>query len=210
MNLKKRLIAKSKDFQMEYTAPDLHEQMCQKLIELLPSTPHEYVVVCIGTDRSTGDAFGPLIGSYLSELRPRHMTVYGTLKKPVHATNLTEYIAHIEEQHRKAFIIAIDACLGKSRSVGNLITGTGPIKPGAALNKQLPEIGNVHITGIVNVGGFMEHTVLQNTRLSIVVDMAKKVTAMLNQIDQQLTYGQIIPAMISQKRAASYAVDALE
>lgn len=208
MNLKKRVTAKNNDFRMDYTAPDLHKQMCHKLIGWLPNTPHEYVIVCIGTDRSTGDALGPLIGSYFSELMPRHMTVYGTLKRPVHATNLPDYMEHIERQHRKAFVIAIDACLGKNDSVGNIITGIGSIKPGAAFNKKLPEIGDVYITGIVNVGGFMEYSVLQNTRLSIVVDMAKKVTAVLNQIDQQLTYGRVPPAMISQKGGASFVVDA--
>ncbi|MNN53765.1 hypothetical protein D3C81_1685430 [compost metagenome] len=30
----------------------------------------------------------------------------------------------------------------------------------------------MHITGIVNVGGFMEYLVLQNTRLSLVMNMA--------------------------------------
>ncbi|MNJ05080.1 hypothetical protein D3C73_1661750 [compost metagenome] len=31
----------------------------------------------------------------------------------------------------------------------------------------------MHITGIVNVGGFMEYFVLQNTRLSLVMDLAE-------------------------------------
>jgi len=48
-----------------------------------------------------------------------------------------------------------------------------------------------------------EYSVLQNTRLSVVVDMAKKVTAILNRIDQHLTHGRIHPAVISQKSIAS-------
>ncbi|MGB4008573.1 MAG: DUF1256 domain-containing protein, partial [Bacillota bacterium] len=32
-----------------------------------------------------------------------------------------------------------------------------------------------HITGIVNVGGFMEYLVLQNTRLSLVIRMAEAI-----------------------------------
>ncbi|WP_269410767.1 spore protease YyaC [Lentibacillus daqui] len=223
MNLKKQLKTKNDVFRMDYTDPDLLEIMGEKLISWLPKFPHEYVIVCIGTDRSTGDALGPLIGSFFTELRPRHMTVYGTLKKPVHAANLHDYVRHIERRHRCPFIIAIDACLGKSRSVGSIVTGVGPIKPGAAMNKQLPEIGNIYITGVVNVSGFeigniyitgvvnvsgfMEYSVLQNTRLSIVIDMAKKVTAILDQIDRQLTHGRKLPAMISQKNIASSKID---
>ncbi|MEN1966541.1 spore protease YyaC [Lentibacillus sp. N15] len=207
MNLKKRLRTKNDVLRMAYTDPDVLEIMSEKLISWLPKLPHEYVVVCIGTDRSTGDALGPFIGSFFNELKPRHITVYGTLNKPVHAANLADYVQHINRRHQHPFIIAIDACLGKSHSVGSLVTGTGPIKPGAALNKNLPKIGDVHITGVVNVGGFMEYSVLQNTRLSIVVEMAKKVTSILDRIDQQLTYGRTLPAIIAHRTAASSIID---
>lgn len=43
---------------------------------------------------------------------------------------------------------------------------------GAAVNKSLPLVGEIHITGVVNVGGFMEYLVLQNTRLNLVMRMA--------------------------------------
>jgi putative sporulation protein YyaC len=49
--------------------------------------------------------------------------------------------------------------------------GEGPVRPGAGVNKDLPPVGTHHITGIVNVGGFMEYFVLQNTRLSLVMDL---------------------------------------
>ncbi|WP_345613734.1 spore protease YyaC, partial [Pseudonocardia adelaidensis] len=76
-------------------------------------------------------------------------------------------------QHNNPFIIAVDASLGKTESVGNIIGDTGSLRPGAALNKDLPEIGDIHITGVVNISGFMEYAVLQSTRLSLVVEMAK-------------------------------------
>ena len=38
------------------------------------------------------------------------------------------------------------------------------------------------ISGIVNVGGFMEYVVLQNTRLSLVMNMANKIAQVLNWI----------------------------
>ncbi|MFY9218842.1 MAG: DUF1256 domain-containing protein, partial [Tepidanaerobacteraceae bacterium] len=47
----------------------------------------------------------------------------------------------------------------------------GSLKPGAGVNKKLPPVGNFHITGVVNVGGFMEYLVLQNTRLFTVMKM---------------------------------------
>lgn len=133
----------------------------------------EIVLVCIGTDRSTGDALGPLIGSHLMEHAVSGCTVLGTLDNPVHATNLADTMLWVSEQFENPLVLAVDACLGRVESVGLLTVGAGSLKPGAAVNKTLPEVGQVYITGVVNVGGFMEFLVLQNTRLSLVWRMAR-------------------------------------
>lgn len=196
MNLKSRLTMKNEAIRIAHTDPNLCDTMSDSIVSWLPRIPKEYIIVCVGTDRSTGDALGPLTGTYLMEKRLRHMTVYGTLQDPVHATNLKDYIQLIERQHKNAFIIAIDACLGKTSSVGQIIACEGSLKPGAALNKALPPIGDIHITGVVNISGFMEYSVLQNTRLSIVVEMAKKIADVLDLVDQQLTASYVTPAVI--------------
>ncbi len=133
------------------------------------------VIVCIGTDRSTGDCLGPLVGSKLMEHNPNRFEVRGTLDEPVHASNLHECLNSLSK-YDNPFIVAIDACLGNIDSVGYLNLGAGPLKPGAGVNKQLPSVGDLHITGIVNVGGFMEYFVLQNTRLNLVMKMAKTIS----------------------------------
>jgi len=78
----------------------------------------------------------------------------------------------INSKYSVPYIIAIDACLGKLENVGCISVGRGSLKPGAAVNKNLPAVGDAYVTGIVNVGGFMEHMVLQSTRLNLVVKMA--------------------------------------
>src|SRR5690625_5617353 len=99
------------------------------------------------------------------------MIIYGTLHEPVHATNLESYVMDIKENHRNPYIIAVDACLGRNTSVVCLITGVGPLLPGAALNKPLPSIGDMHIAVVVNIGGFMELSGLLKTRLFVVFDL---------------------------------------
>lgn len=136
----------------------------------------EIIFFCVGTDRSTGDSLGPLVGSKLSRKRKGSYTVMGTLDEPVHAVNMNDNLTYINENFQKPFIIAIDACLGQISSVGCIQIGQGPIKPGAGVQKDLPPVGDMHITGIVNVSGFMEYFVLQNTRLSQVMNMAEKIT----------------------------------
>ncbi len=131
----------------------------------------ELVFLCIGTDRATGDCLGPLVGSRLKSLSPS-TAVYGTLETPVHATNLQETLDEIFAIYTQPFVIAVDACLGNADRIGHINVRRGSLKPGTALNKTLPAVGDFHISAVVNVGGFFEHMVLQNTRLFIVSKMA--------------------------------------
>lgn len=135
------------------------------------------VIVCIGTDRSTGDALGPIAGTLLRDKGLPGVHVYGTLEQPVHATNLQETITMLAERHHNALVVAIDACLGKSDSVGTITVGSGSLRPGAGVNKELPAVGDIYITGVVNVGGFMEYFVLQNTRLYLVFRLAEAIAS---------------------------------
>lgn len=141
----------------------------------LGRSAQETVFLCIGTDRSTGDSLGPLVGSRIRAYRSERVHVYGTLDEPVHAANLAKTLASVKEHHEDATIIAIDACLGKSEHVGHIGVRRGPLLPGRGVNKRLPPVGDIHIIGIVNVGGFMEYFVLQNTRLHLVMNMAETI-----------------------------------
>lgn len=176
-------------FKVDHNEPRAAESLAERLLSLVSEQgpSRQVVIVCIGTDRSTGDALGPLVGSKLSARLADHsyVTVYGTLESPVHAVNLKDTIQEIQGRYHDPYVIAVDACLGQIQSVGLVTIGNGPLKPGAGVNKVLPEVGNIHITGIVNVGGFMEYFVLQNTRLSIVMRMADCIADGLHQAVMQ-------------------------
>lgn len=137
-----------------------------------PMEDRDVVLLCIGTDRSTGDALGPLTGTRLRALGLPASCVYGTLDDPVHATNLKDILTSIETGHHHPLLVPIDACLGKVDRVGNVNIRYGTLSPGTAVKKDLPAVGEFHISGNVNVSGFLEHMVLQNTRLSVVMNMA--------------------------------------
>jgi len=77
----------------------------------------------------------------------------------------------VQSTYKNPFIIAIDASLGRSENVGTIKIAPGALKPGAGVNKNLPPVGDFHVTGVVNVAGFMEYLVLQNTRLFTVMKM---------------------------------------
>ncbi|WP_134683592.1 spore protease YyaC [Brevibacillus migulae] len=166
-------------FKVDYKSEQAIEQLGQHLAARFRSTPadQDVVILCIGTDRSTGDSLGPLVGTKLHARYSRQYHVYGTLEHPVHAMNLAEKLDEIQHTHHNPLMIAIDACLGQFSSVGSINVIDGPLKPGAGVKKELPAVGTFHITGIVNVGGFMEYFVLQNTRLYIVMQMAEIIAA---------------------------------
>lgn len=146
------------------------------LQNFLQTTPKKKqpLILCIGTDRATGDSLGPLTGWQLQNLiKQDRAKIWGTIDFPVHAGNLHEIHTTLQPQLTAHPLIAIDACLGHFSNVGTIVFQKGPLKPGTALKKTLPAVGDVGITGIVNLGGLLERQIIQNTRLSIVLKMSR-------------------------------------
>lgn len=141
-------------------------------LSLLVRSHRSIIFLCIGTDRSTGDSLGPLVGEKLKFLDRENIFFYGNLEKPIHAKNLSDTISYIYSTHENPYIIAIDACLGSLQNVGKVFIEAKPLFPGAAMNKDLPKVGDLSITGIVNISGALEFMVLQNTRLYTVMKLA--------------------------------------
>ncbi|MNI40330.1 hypothetical protein D3C73_945480 [compost metagenome] len=150
-----------------------------KLKQVLPKglKAKDVVFACVGTDRSTGDALGPLVGTRLKQLG---YDVRGTLEKPMHATNIDSVMETVADDK---VVIGVDACLGSSSRVGMVKAEKGPLRPGAGVGKDLTHVGDYNIVGIVNVGGFMEYYVLQNTRL---FNVLKLVDEIVDQIQKAL------------------------
>jgi putative sporulation protein YyaC len=113
-----------------------------------------------------------LIGDKLRFLVRDRVYLYGNLEYPVHAKNLCETIKEINLQYTNPYIVAIDACLGSLQNIGKVFVEKKPLTPGAAMNKDLPAVGDLSITGIVNISGTLEFMVLQNTRLYTVMSLA--------------------------------------
>ena len=76
------------------------------------------VFLCIGTDRSTGDSLGPLIGYKLKEKRLERVEILGTLERPVHAMNLETYQAILKFQYPDHVVVAVDASVGNIEHIG--------------------------------------------------------------------------------------------
>ena len=138
---------------------------------------HTPVILCIGTDRATGDCLGPLVGNALKSYHNKYMVV-GDLKSPVHALNLKPTLDDIYSNIDNPFIIAIDASLGSAKHIGRITLSNCPIAPGKGVNKKLPVVGNISITGIVSMSG-QNPSMLQSTRLYVVMQLANCISGAL-------------------------------
>jgi len=144
-----------------------------RLSALLRGSKKPPVFVCIGSDRVTGDCLGPLTGHLMVNKYDIEAFVYGTLEFPVTALNLEESRDFIMGAHPGQKIIAVDAALGFTEQVGAIRVRRGGIKPGAAVAKELPVIGDIGITAVVGSADFPAREQLVATRLGLVMKIAE-------------------------------------
>jgi putative sporulation protein YyaC len=148
------------------------ERMANKLNKIINNTSKEILFLCIGTDRSTGDSLGPLVGTILKD-KNIHFPIYGTLQAPVHALNIKTVLKEIHDTYEDPFIIGIDACLGDEKKIGTIFIVEGAFIPGKALKKDLPSVGDCHLKAIVNyLDPLSPVQSLNSTRLSTVIKIA--------------------------------------
>lgn len=146
---------------------------------LRPVIARPILIVCLGTDRSTGDSFGPFTGSLLHSLTS-YPYIYGTLSHPIHRQNYFDKMTALHHRFPHGYIIAIDASLGKSDDIGHIRIREGSIRPAGAFSKELPPIGNLAVTGIVGASGIHDYQTLQSARLSLILSMASQLAETLS------------------------------
>ena len=142
------------------------------------------VILCIGTDRSTGDSLGPLIGYKLKEMNTVNFTIFGTLDRPVHAMNLDEYVNILQRFYRNDLVVAVDASVGHKEHIGYVTLGKGALKPGLGVSKELRAVGDIFITGIVGSCGNYDPLMLQSVRLSVVMNLADCISSSIYLVEK--------------------------
>jgi len=148
----------------------------ERALGRLGAPGRDVVFACIGTDRSTGDALGPLVGQRLLRLGFPARSVVGTLEEPLHALNLRDRMLPVLERPDRPLVVAVDAALGPSTGVGTVHLRSGGLLPGQGVGKDLPQVGELAITATVNIqAGAMDVQILQSTRLFVVQELAEMI-----------------------------------
>ena len=140
----------------------------------------DIVFLCVGTDRITGDCFGPLVGSKLQNLLEKdnysNINIYGSLEKNINYKNIESVLTGINS---KTGIIVVDAALSKKENIGKVFVSNSKTTLGKGLAKNRIELGDISIktvvakdykTPIYNFKG------LQNIPLNTVISLANIVS----------------------------------
>ena len=132
------------------------------------------VIVCIGSDLAIGDSLGPIVGSMLKfKTQGLGNFLYGTLAAPITAKEIRYMRTFLRETHKDSPVIAVDAAVGEAGDIGLIKLHDTPLMPGAGANKQLGEIGDISIMGIVAEKSIGNYGLLNTTRLNLVYSMAE-------------------------------------
>lgn len=70
-------------------------------------------------------------------------------------------------------VVAIDACLGDSNSIGEIHARNEPIHPGKGVGKSLRSVGDMSIIAIVDSSENIDLFTSRPIRLSFILDMSK-------------------------------------
>lgn len=139
----------------------------------------DLVFLCIGTDRMTGDCFGPLVGSKIKEKIENNnifnVNIYGSLEDNISFANIEETLNKIYKKHPKAYIIVIDAALSKKENIGKIFVSEGKLTLGKGLNKNKIQVGNANIKAVVGKDYKLSNynfMALQNISLNSVMKLA--------------------------------------
>ena len=139
------------------------------------------IFLCVGTDRITGDTFGPIVGHKLKRLYEdvRNIEVIGDLENTVCDANIECVMQNIRKKYQNPFIIAIDSALSCKENVGRIVVEDRGIYLGSGIGKGKICIGDMSIKGVVaqNLGNPKSNMqLLQNISLGFVLDMAETVS----------------------------------
>lgn len=137
------------------------------------------VFVCIGSDLVMGDSLGPLCGTILKQ-KKLGAFVYGTLNQPITAKEIKYVKEYLKKMHPNSVIVAIDAAVGDQTDVGLIrVVGKG-LRPGLGVDKNLGELGDISIIGIVAPKSSDNFKLFNLTRLNLVYKMAEKISNGIN------------------------------
>lgn len=134
------------------------------------------IFICIGSDLVLGDSLGPLVGTMLKK-KNISSYIYGTLHQPITAKEIEHARIHLKQMHPNSLIVALDAAVGCPSDIGLIKVIDKGLKPGLGIDKDLCEIGDVSIIGVVAEKTIKHYSLFNLTRLNLIYKMAEQIAS---------------------------------
>lgn len=162
---------------------DKYNEFVKEFTEIIENKKYENIILlCIGTDRITGDCFGPIVGSILINKLKNYnipnIDVIGCLEDNVSFQKIENRLLPKLSQYKNPLIISIDAALSNTNNVGEIFVKNSGIELGRSLNKRHKIFGDISIKAVVgkNMKCNQENfRILQNIPLNKVMKLSNLV-----------------------------------
>ncbi len=135
-------------------------------------------ILCIGTDRITGDSLGPIVGSnineYINKENIKNVNVLGSLEKPLNNITINEY-----KKSEGKVVIVIDSAVSNTYKIGEIVTKENNIIIRNALKDDKIIPSDICIKAVVSrdlEDEELNFIMLQNVKLNIVMNLSKKIS----------------------------------
>lgn len=104
---------------------DKYKQFVLNLKNTLKNKNYDNVIfLCIGTDRITGDCFGPIVGSILinkqNVYKMPNVKIIGSLENNLSFDKINNNTINIIKKYKNPIIISIDAALSNQNNIGSI------------------------------------------------------------------------------------------
>lgn len=159
-------------------------RLAEAIKDKLEGNQNAPVYMCIGTEKVFSDSLGPRVGTLLNYNMVKPMFVYGLCSQNITAENLCHSYEFIKSMHPDNPVVVIDAGVGDSGQLGNVQLCDGGILPGAATNKNLPQIGDIGIVGIVAERGMSDFYTLNSAKDKLVNEVALFIVGAILSVEQ--------------------------
>lgn len=140
-----------------------------------------YTFVCIGTNKIVPDSFGPRVGNRLKQVfySSPEISVYGTMKNPVHLKNAINFLEKIENENQ---VILIDSAIGRKEEIGKTYVNRGGMEIGKAFNHSIYFPANINIKTVIGAKEYMP-----NYSVKQIENLANEVSSKIVKIVSQLS-----------------------
>lgn len=105
------------------------------------------IFLCIGTNKVSGDSFGPIVGTNLQKMLKdnKKIKVLGNMNNPINALNVKENIEYINKMYIDKYIIVIDSAVSDKNLIGEVFITRNKTILGKGINNKISEIGDISI-----------------------------------------------------------------